>query len=67
MTVQTYEVVKQYVFWVGGLSHTVKGRISRNLDSMNAEPFMYEISHHYKPSESAAGVYFPSKLSFSTI
>ncbi len=66
MTVHKYEVVKQYVFWVEGLSHTVKARITRNLDPGETRPFTWEISHHYKPS-AGAGVYYPSEVSALTI
>ena len=67
MGVKTYEVIKQYVFWVDGLDYTVKGRISRNLDPNAGQPFLWEISHHYKPSETAAGVYYPSVVSAGTL
>ena len=67
MGVKTYEVLKEYVFWVDGLDYTVKGRISRNLNPNVGEPFTWEISHHYKPSETAAGVYYPSVLSAGTL
>lgn len=66
MSVKTYEIVKQYMFWVEGLEHTVKGRISRSLDPNAGEPFRYEISHHYKPS-AKAGVYYPSVVSADTL
>jgi hypothetical protein len=66
MSVEIYEIVKQYLFWVDGLDYKVKGRISRNLKPNVGEPFMWEISHHYKPSDKA-GVYYPSKVSAGTL
>lgn len=67
MSVKTYEIVKQYVFWVEGLDDTVKGRISRNLDPNAGQPFLWEISLHYKPSVTAGGVYYPSVVSADTL
>ena len=67
MGVKTYEIVKQYVFWVDGLDYTVKGRISRNLDPNVGEPFRWEISHNYKPSKTAGTRYYPSVVSAGTL
>lgn len=66
MSVQVYEVVKEFVFWVEGLPHTVRGRITRHTDAQDTQRFMWEISHNYKPSASAAGVYYPSRVSAGT-
>ena len=67
MGVKTYEIVKEYLFWVDELDYTVKGRISRNLDPNVGEPFRWEISHNYKSSKTAAGVYYPSVVSAGTL
>ncbi len=66
MRVYSYEVIKQYVFWMDELGQTVKARISRNLDSTSAKPFSWDISHHWRPSP-GAGFYFPSALSAITL
>ncbi len=60
MAVETYEIVKQYVFRVEGLSHSVKARILRNLDGGSTQPFRWKISHRW-------GDYNPSKVSAPTI
>jgi len=65
LKIYSYEVVKQYIFWVENLPHTVKARVSRNLDPTVELPYRWEISHYYKPS-GAGGVYHPSKLSAET-
>jgi hypothetical protein len=56
------EIVKEYVMDVPDLEHTVKGRITMNPEVDGNLRYMWEISHHYRPSENAAGVYYPSKL-----
>lgn len=66
MSVKTYVVVKEYLFWVDELDCTVKDRISRNLAPNVGEPFKWEISHNYKPSRTA-GVYYPSVVSAGTL
>lgn len=58
MTTHTYEVIKQYVFHVDNLKHSIKGRISQAVGE-GEQSFMWEISHNYKPTENA-GVYYPS-------
>lgn len=63
MAVDAHEIIKEYVFFPEVLPHAVKGRISR---SLNGETFMWEISHHYKPTEGAAGAYYPSVISLSS-
>ena len=66
MGVKTYEIVKEYLFWVDELEYTVKCRISRNLDPNAGEPFRWEISHNCK-SLKTAGVYYPSVVSAGTL
>lgn len=61
MQTHKYEVVKQFVFFVEGLEPVIRGRIVRNLDPA-ATPFMWQISHHWKPRE-GAGFYHPSVTS----
>jgi hypothetical protein len=54
------EIVGEYVLFVEGLSFSVKGRITKSTNQEGSEEFRWEISHHYRPSESAGGVYYPS-------
>ena len=61
MVSYTYEVVKEYVLIVEGLDFSVKGRISRLIKDSGVDEYYWDISHHYRPSEKAAGVYSPSK------
>ena len=51
------EILKQYEYEVEGLDHPVRARIIKT-ESVDS-PYCWEISHHYKPTESA-GVYYPS-------
>ena len=61
MPTYLYEAVKEYVLILEGLDHSVKGRITRLIKDAGVEEYYWDISHHYRPSESAAGVYYPSK------
>jgi len=60
MSIDIYEVVKEYVLTVEGLEHSVKGRISRLRKDVGVEEYYWDISHHYRPSKEHAGVYYPS-------
>jgi hypothetical protein len=57
-------VVKEYTCWVEGLNFVVKSRVTR--DPKSSTPYRWEVSHHYKPSESAGGQYYPSTTSAKT-
>lgn len=59
-------IVREYIHDVSGLDFTVKGRITHDPSHDENMPYMWEISHHYRPSENAMGVYYPSKLSAQT-
>lgn len=61
--VEIAEVIKEYVIHVDGLEHVVKSRIAKIIKPERAEEYRWEISHNYKPTEGAAGVYYPSKIS----
>jgi hypothetical protein len=56
------EVTKEFIFFVEGLEFTVKGRITYNSEAEPQLNYGWEISHYYKPSEEAAGVYRPSNM-----
>ena len=60
------EIVKEYVLFEGELEFIVKGRVTRRVDGETDMPFTWDISHHYRPSESAATVYYPSARSAKT-
>ena len=64
--VEIAEVIKEYVIHVDGLEHIVKSRIVKIIKPERGENYRWEISHNYKPTEGAAGVYYPSKISAST-
>ena len=61
MPIYLYEVVKENVLIVQGLNHSVKGRITRLIKDAGVEEYYWDISHNYRPSESAGGIYYPSK------
>ncbi len=63
--VEVGEVLKEYEFRVSTLRYTVKGRVTKFVTSTGSEQYQWTISHHYRPSI-AAGVYYPSKTTFST-
>lgn len=64
MTTTAYEIVKEYLFSheaKDGATLTVRGRVSQNLDDGY---FYWDISHHYRPSADAHGIYYPSAVTF---
>jgi hypothetical protein len=57
---ELYQVLKEYVLWTD-LDYSVKGRV---VEWQREDPnlrYGWEVSHHYKPSKGAAGVYRPSR------
>lgn len=66
MAVTVGEIVKELIFTVSDLEHYVKGRIvaTSEIEGLN---FRWDISHHYRPSESAATVYYPSARHAATL
>lgn len=54
------EILKEYVFSVEGVEHPIYGRVVQT-DEVEHLPFRWDISHYYRPSESAATVYIPSR------
>lgn len=56
------KVVQEYVLFVEGLGFRVKGRVCERLDSDPNQRYSWDISHRYRPSESAFGVYYPSAV-----
>ena len=56
------EVVKQFEFDVPALRHPIKGKIVKYTSANGKSRYHWSISHHYKPTASAAGVYFPSHV-----
>jgi hypothetical protein len=60
------KIKQEYVLSVDGLDFSIKGRISERINGTPEQRFSWRISHYCRPSEKAAGVYYPSKLSFST-
>ena len=56
------EVVKQFEFLVSELPYAIKGKIVKNVSPDGETSYTWSISHHYKPSANAGGVYFPSHV-----
>jgi hypothetical protein len=67
MSIEKLRIVTEYVFRVEGLNHVVKGRVEERLGGDPAARYSWSISHHYRPSENAWGVYYPSKRSGPSI
>lgn len=61
MHIYLFEIVKEYVLRIEGLDHSVKGRVVKLIKDTGAEEYTWDISHNYRPSESAAAVYYPSE------
>lgn len=63
MSVSAYEVVKEYLFSLeqNGKPLVVRGRVARNIEDGN---HYWDISHHYRPSADALGIYYPSAVTF---
>lgn len=59
-----YEVLKTFKFDVEGLSGPVTGEVRKQIwPRDSAQPYIWWISHHYRPSAQAAGIYYPSGIS----
>jgi hypothetical protein len=61
------EVVKEYVLDVDELNFSVKGRVTKTIRADGLDEFYWNISHHYRPSETAGGVYYPSRIRTDTL
>lgn len=55
------EVVKQFRFYVNGLDTEVRGEIRKQVAPTAPYPYQWWISHHYRPSATAVGIYYPSR------
>ena len=54
------KIIAEYIFDIEDVPQTVKSRISH---AENSEfPYMWEISHHYRPTKDSGGVYYPSQI-----
>lgn len=54
------KVVQEYILFVEALEFSIKGRVSEQFESDSNQRYSWSISHHYRPSATAAGVYYPS-------
>jgi hypothetical protein len=57
------KVIKQFEFHASPLSHAIKGKIVKYVSTGGDAQYDWSISHHYKGSPSAIGVYYPSRVS----
>lgn len=55
-------VVKEYLLNHDDLDFSVKGRITKTIRDDGVDEYYWSISHHYRPTESAVGVYYPSSV-----
>jgi hypothetical protein len=60
-------IAREYVLFHEGLGFTVKGRIVECINTESQLRYQWDISHHYRPSEAAATVYYPSSRSAATV
>lgn len=60
------EVVKEYVLMHDDLDFSVKGRVTKTIRDDGVDEYYWNISHHYRPTESAVGVYHPSRVRTET-
>jgi hypothetical protein len=67
MYTRVSRVIEEYVLWSETLEYSIKGRIVEHLDVDPKGRYGWEISHHYKPSQSAHGVYHPSTVTGATV
>ena len=66
MKVDINEVVKTFNFFVSSLQHSVQGRIYKRQIACGDFEYSWDISHHYRPSQSAKGIYIPTTTSVTT-
>lgn len=53
-------VVREYVIHHPDLPQTIKARIEHDPEADANLAYSWDISHHYKPTKDAAGIYIPS-------
>lgn len=61
------EVVKEYILEHDALDFSIKGRITKTLRADGVNEYFWSISHHYRPTHNAAGVYYPSRVQTETL
>jgi len=61
-----FEIVKEYVLKHDDLDFSVKGRIAKTVRDDEVDEYFWEISHHYRPTETAIGRYHPSRVKTGT-
>jgi hypothetical protein len=67
MSKYIYEVVETYKLRSEDFEETIHGEIRRELNPSGGERYSWWISHHYRPSQGAYGVYHPSNISGESI
>ncbi len=67
MITRVSRVVQEYVLWTDAVQYCVRGRVVEHLDSDPGGRYGWEVSHHFKPAQSAFGVYRPSAVTGATI
>jgi hypothetical protein len=67
MTIRVSRVIQEYVVWTDAVSYNIRGRVVEYLDGGPEERYGWEVSHHFKPSISALGVYHPSGVTGATV
>ncbi len=67
MTTRVSRVVQEYVLWTDAVQFSIRGRIVEHLDADPIARYGWDVSHHFKPSQSALGVYRPAAVTGATI
>ena len=67
MYTRVSRVIEEYVLWTDAVEYSIKGRVVEHLEADPKGRYGWEISHHYQPSQSAAGVYHPSTVTGATV
>ena len=67
MTTRVSRVVQEYVLWTDVVQYSIRGRVVEHLDADPEGRYGGEVSHHFKPSTSAFGVYRPSAATGATV
>ncbi|MFZ2524032.1 MAG: hypothetical protein WAW87_01820 [Candidatus Ferrigenium altingense] len=60
-----FEIVKEYVLKHDNLDFSVKGRVTKTVRD-DVDEHYWEISHHYRPTVSSGGRYYPSHVKTKT-
>lgn len=67
MTTRVSRVVQEYVLWTDVVQYSIRCRVVEHPDADPEGRYGWEVSHHFKPSTSAFGVYRSSAVTGATV